>query len=449
MENNNSPFLSRKKNDIVVGICSDYSAQGFGVVKIDGFCVFVKGLLLEEKARIKLISLKKTYGYGIIEELLEVSKHRVEEKCTIASICGGCQLQHMSYEAQLQLKQNQMESLFERNAFDVVMNPILAAKEEWRYRNKVQVPFGEDKDGHLTYGFYRSHSNEIIPFEDCLVQSETSNELLMEIQKQLKNISKRRELRHVLIKHMTTTNEVMIVFVVREFFDELNLLVTQLVMQFPQIKSCIANINTRNDNVILGEEEILLYGKKHIKDILCGKEFLLSAKSFYQINHAQTERMYDYVMEVADIQEEDIVLDLYGGIGTMGIIASDKAEKVISVEIVKEAIEDGKKNAEINNVNNIEFFHGDVKDFMQEYSEKVDVVFVDPPRKGIDEETIDSILRISPNRIVYVSCDPQTLVRDLKILTETNYNITSVQPIDLFIGTVHIETVCTIAKRES
>ena len=449
MENNNSPFLSMKKNDVVVGVCSDYSAQGFGVVKIDGFCVFVKGLLLEEKARIKLISLKKTYGYGIIEELLEVSKHRGEEKCTIASICGGCQLQHMSYEAQLQLKQNQMESLFERNGFDIVINPILAAKEEWRYRNKVQVPFGEDKDGHLTYGFYRSHSNEIIPFEDCLVQSETSNELLMEIQKQLKNISKRRELRHVLIKHMTTTNEVMIVFVVREVFDELNLLVTQLVMQFPQIKSCIANINTRNDNVILGEEEILLYGKKHIKDILCEKEFLLSAKSFYQINHAQTERMYDYVMGVADIQEEDIVLDLYGGIGTIGIIASDKAKKVISVEIIKEAIEDGKKNAEINNVNNIEFFHGDVKDFIQEYSERVDVIFVDPPRKGMDGETITSILRINPKRIVYVSCDPQTLARDLNLLTETNYNITSVQPIDLFIGTVHIENVVSLHRNDS
>jgi len=446
MENNNSPFLSMKKNDVVVGVCSDYSAQGFGVVKIDGFCVFVKGLLLEEKARIKLVSLKKTYGYGIIEELLEVSKHRVEEKCRIASICGGCQLQHMSYEAQLQFKQNQMESLFERNGFDIVINPILAAKEEWRYRNKVQVPFGEDKDGHLTYGFYRSHSNEIIPFEDCLVQSKTSNELLMEIQKQLKNISKRNELRHVLIKHMTTTNEVMIVFVVREVFDELNLLVAQLIIQFPQIKSCIANINTRNDNVILGDKEVLLYGGNHIKDTLCGKEFLLSAKSFYQINHAQTERMYEYVMEVADIQKNDVVLDLYGGIGTMGIIASAKAKKVISVEIVKEAIDDGKKNAEINHVDNIEFFLGDVKDFMEEYDERVEVVLIDPPRKGIDVETITSILRINPKRIVYVSCDPQTLMRDLKLFTESDYELISVQPIDLFIGTVHIECVTLLNR---
>ena len=436
-----------KKNEIVIGTCVDYSNQGFGMVKIEGFCIFVKNLMKGEKAKIKVTALKKNYGYGIINELLVSSHNRALEKCGIASICGGCQLQHMDYEEQLAFKQTIIEKLLERNQIETTLHPIIEAKEQYRYRNKVQVPFGFDSKGEFCYGFYRNHSNEIITFSDCFVQSEESNQILKEIYEHLKYNPGNNELRHVLLKQMRGTQEIMVVFIARTYIIGLDELVTILVEKYPNIKSCILNINTRNDNVILGEKEVLLYGQNYVKDVLLGKSFLLSAKSFYQINSQQTEVLYQKVLSFANIQKDDTVLDLYGGIGTIGILASDYAKKVISVEVVAEAIKNGKENAILNQVTNMEFFHGDVKDFVNECHEKVDIIVVDPPRKGIDAETIKAMIEIEPEKIVYVSCDPNTLVRDLKLLIK-EYEIREIQPMDLFPLTIHTEVIVLLQREK-
>jgi len=434
-----------KKNDSIVASCVDYSEQGYGVVKIEGFCIFVKGLLKGEVAKIKLTAMKKNYGYAIVEELLEPSKNRVVEKCEIASVCGGCQLQHMNYEEQLNFKQNSIERLFERNHLECKVNSIIAGDDSHRYRNKVQVPFGVDKEGKLIYGFYRNHSNDIIQLDDCKIQSEQSNRLLLEIQQLLSEAINQKHLRHVLIKHMQNSDEIMVVFVAWKHFEELNKIVEALVKKHNNIKSCILNINTYDDNVILGKKEYLLYGENYVKDDLMGKTFLLSSKSFYQINSAQTAKLYQQTLSLANIQKNDVVLDLYGGIGTIGILASDFAKKVITVEVVKEAIEDGKNNAKLNQIENIEFFCGDVKKFMSQYHESVDIIIVDPPRKGIDVETISSMLEMKAKRIVYVSCNPNTLIRDLKLMNE-DYHIEIVQPVDMFPHTRHTEVIVLLQK---
>ena len=434
-----------KKNDSIVASCVDYSEQGYGVVKIEGFCIFVKGLLKGEVAKIKLTAMKKNYGYAIIEELFEPSKNRVVEKCEIASVCGGCQLQHMNYEEQLNFKQNSIERLFERNHLECKVNSIIAGDDSHRYRNKVQVPFGVDKEGKLIYGFYRNHSNDIIQLDDCKIQSEQSNRLLLEIQQLLSEAINQKHLRHVLIKHMQNSDEIMVVFVAWKHFEELNKIVEALVKKHNNIKSCILNINTYDDNVILGKKEYLLYGENYVKDDLMGKTFLLSSKSFYQINSAQTAKLYQQTLSLANIQKNDVVLDLYGGIGTIGILASDFAKKVITVEVVKEAIEDGKNNAKLNQIENIEFFCGDVKKFMSQYHESVDIIIVDPPRKGIDVETISSMLEMKAKRIVYVSCNPNTLIRDLKLMNE-DYHIEVVQPVDMFPHTRHTEVIVLLQK---
>ena len=434
-----------KKNDSIVASCVDYSEQGYGVVKIEGFCIFVKGILKGEVAKIKLTAMKKNYGYAIVEELLEPSKNRVVEKCEIASVCGGCQLQHMNYEEQLNFKQNSIERLFERNHLECKVNSIIAGDDSHRYRNKVQVPFGVDKEGKLIYGFYRNHSNDIIQLDDCKIQSEQSNRLLLEIQQLLSEAINQKHLRHVLIKHMQNSDEIMVVFVAWKHFEELNKIVEALVKKHNNIKSCILNINTYDDNVILGKKEYLLYGENYVKDDLMGKTFLLSSKSFYQINSAQTAKLYQQTLSLANIQKNDVVLDLYGGIGTIGILASDFAKKVITVEVVKEAIEDGKNNAKLNQIENIEFFCGDVKKFMSQYHESVDIIIVDPPRKGIDVETIPSMLEMKAKRIVYVSCNPNTLIRDLKLMNE-DYHIEIVQPVDMFPHTRHTEVIVLLQK---
>ena len=438
-----------KKNDEFISTCIDYDKYGNGVVRHEGIVFFVKGLINEEQAKIKCISMKKNYGYGKIVELIKISDERVEPKCSVFSSCGGCTLQHMSIKEQANFKKRVVENSFETIAkLNVDVHDVLYMEEPYRYRNKVQVPVQFDEK--LKIGFYRSFSNDIVEFDDCIVQSEISNEIIEYIKKELNKYSFKNIVRHILIKHSHYTNEVMVVLIVKkESLDSMTFFIDKLYEEFNQIKSIVVNINNRKDNVILGDKEIVVKGNKFIKEKLCGFNFNISSKSFFQINPYQTEILYKKVMELADIKEDEIVLDLYCGIGTIGMIASQYGKKVIGIEVVKEAIKDAIINAKENNINNIEFYCMDAQDgadMLIDNNLKPDVIIVDPPRRGLSKDVIDSIVTLSPNRLIYVSCDPSTLARDCKIFDENGYKVLTVIPVDMFGLTSHVETVVLMSR---
>ena len=439
-----------KKNEEFIGKCIDYDKDGNGIVKHDGFVYFVKGLIKDEVAKIKVISLKKNYGYGRIVDILEISENRVKPVCSVYKHCGGCNLQHMSFLEQANFKKSVVENTFRNIAnLDVEVNDVLSMEDPYRYRNKVQVPVQYDED--LKIGFYRSFSNVIVEFDDCVVQSKLSNNIIDYFRNELVKYEFKDLIRHVLIKHSHNLNEVMVVIVCREVITvEINEFVENLYNKFDEIKSIVLNVNKREDNVILGEEEYLLKGKDFIQEEICGYKFNISSKSFFQINPYQTEVLYSKAIEYAEIKSNEIVLDLYCGIGTIGIIASKYASKVIGIEVVEEAIEDAKENARINNVNNIEFYCMDAGDGANKLIEEnlnPDVIIVDPPRKGLNKKAVEAVLKLSPSRIVYVSCNPSTLARDCKRFNDNGYSIDKVQPVDMFPLTVHVECV-TLMSRE-
>lgn len=441
-----------RKNDEFIASCIDYDKDGNGVVKHDGFVFFVKNLIKEEQARIKIISLKKNYGYGKVVEILKESKERKNPPCSVYKTCGGCSLQHMSSLEQANFKKNIVINSFKSIAkMDVKVNDVLTMNNPYRYRNKVQVPVQFDEE--LKIGFYRSFSNTIVEFDDCIVQSEISNNIIDFIKKELKNYEFKNIIRHIIIKHSHNTNEIMIVIVSKEVITlEINEFIENLSKSFKEIKSIILNVNKRNDNVILGEDEYLLKGSKYIKEDLCGFTFNISSKSFFQINPYQTEILYEKAMEYANIKPNEVVLDLYCGIGTIGMVASRYAKKVIGIEVVEEAIKDAKENAKNNNVNNIEFYCMDAgigANKLIEEDLKPDVIIVDPPRKGLNKNAIEAILTLSPSRLVYVSCDPSTLARDCKIFNENGYSIKKVQPVDMFPQTTHVETIALLQRDNS
>ncbi len=439
-----------KKNDKFIGKCLGYSVDGLGIVKEEGFVFFVKDMIADEEGEIVVTSLKKNYGYGKCLKHTKISEHRQEAVCTIYKSCGGCQLQHFDQEEQRNFKRQKVKDCFRSIAkIEVDVLEVLDMENPFRYRNKVQVPI-QSKDREIKMGFYRNHTQEIIEFEDCRVQTELSNQILKYCKKKIQEYQCGADLRHILVKHAHEANQVMIVLVVRRYpFVNSEQFVQVLLEKFPQIESVIANINTREGNVILSNKEITLSKKDYIIEELDGLTFKISSKSFYQINPRQTAILYRKVMEFADLTGEEIVVDLYCGTGTIGLFASSKARKVIGIEIVEAAIKDAKENAIMNGTNNVEFICADAKEGARELvqrQEKVDVVIVDPPRKGCDESTLASIIQINPNRIIYVSCNPATLARDVKKLSQEGYQVNKVQPVDMFPMTNHVETVCLLSK---
>lgn len=441
-----------KKNDRLIGTCTGYTVEGAGIVKTDNFCFFVKNVLKGEKVEFVVTALKKTYGYGHLIEVLESSNERVEPVCKMFKQCGGCTLQHFSEKEQATFKTERVVECFKQIAhLDVDVFPILSAKDPLHYRNKVQIPFGKNKEGNLTSGFYRAHSHDIVDCKECHVQSDIQNKLHQFIFHELQTSPMSSEIRHVLIKHAFKTQEVMVVLIAKkQELNGMNELVEKIVNNFDCVKSIILNINDRDDNVILGEKEILLYGREWIQD-QCGEfKFNISSKSFYQINSAQTEVLYDKAIEYAQLSGNEIVLDLYCGIGTIGIFASKYAKRVLGVEIVKEAIENAKENAKLNGIENIEFICGDAGEIaldLVKNNMRPDVIIVDPPRKGLDNHGIDAIVEMSPQRLVYVSCNPATLARDCALLNEKRYEVKKVQPVDMFPMTSHVESVVLLQRR--
>ncbi|WP_301080525.1 23S rRNA (uracil(1939)-C(5))-methyltransferase RlmD [Thomasclavelia cocleata] len=449
-----------KKNDYFYGECVDLTHDGQGVVKVDNFTYFVKGMLVGETGRLKVIKVLKNYAIARLIELDEVSKYRIEPKCSVFKPCGGCQLQHLSKEGQMLFKTKRVKDCLERigNCF-VTVNDCLMMEEPWYYRNKVQMPIGV-KGNHLVTGFYKQKSNEIIPCDNCFIQNKLSNQItnrVKELMEEFKiypydKLSHQGNIKHILTKFGYHTNEIMLVLIsYRNKIKDVNKLVEIIVKEFPMIKTVIQNINPRIDNVILGEQEVILYGNGYIYDTLLDNKYKISLKSFYQVNPIQVEKLYLKAIEFADLSKDDVVLDAYCGIGTITLSVAKYVKKVYGVEIVDAAIADAKNNANLNNINNVEFTCADAGKYMIELvndNQHLDVVFVDPPRKGCSSEFLDYLVAAAPKKIVYISCDVATQARDIKFLQEFSYTADICQPVDMFPQTTHVET-CVLLQRQT
>lgn len=443
----------------LVGKCVDYTFDGKGIVKKDNRVIFVEGVLKDEEVEIEIIHEGKNQTLGRLTKIIKSSPYRVKPFCPLAKDCGGCVLQHLQYEKQLEFKKNHVQDCINKfSKLDIRVKDCIGMKNPFNYRNKSQVPFSMEKK-KICYGFYKLNTHKIIQMDHCAIQTEDADEIL----KTLADLMKRYKLsayeedkrkgifRHVLIKKGFSTNEIMVVLVTNvNSFPNRKEIVKELVRKHPNIKTIVQNINTRDTNVILGEKETVLYGNGYIEDVLLGVRFKISSKSFYQVNPIQTATLYSKAIELAELSENDRVLDTYCGIGTIGLIASKNVDEVIGVEIVKDAIKDAKNNALINNINNANFVLADASDFMVDLaktSEKMDVVFVDPPRKGCDDKFLSSLMKLAPKKIVYISCNPSTLARDLGILKE-KYDVLEVQPVDMFPHTYHIETIAMLKLKK-
>lgn len=439
-----------KKNEQFIGICSDLTENGLGVVRKDGFCFFVKDCLPSEEVEVHITAVKKNFGFGIVKQRLTTSPFRVAPRCSVFKQCGGCQLQHLNYSAQLDFKRKRVEDCFKRiGKIEVEAKPCLGMSDPWNYRNKVQVPVSVT-DGIVRAGFYRNNTHDIVEYDTCHVQTNLQNEIIQFFKKRMIDLRCEDVFRHLLIKHAHHTNEVMVVMIVKKYpFYHAKELADECIKEFPQIKSVLVNINEREDNVILGNQEICLAGSMSIMEECDGLLFNISSKSFYQINPSQTQILYRKAIELAELTGNETVADVYCGTGTIGIFASRYAKKVIGIEIIASAIEDACCNARKNQIDNIDFICGDAGACTQRLAEAgttIDVAIVDPPRKGLDKLTINALVQMSPQKIVYVSCDPATLARDCACFNEKNYHVIEVQPIDLFPHTVHVESVVLLLR---
>lgn len=466
------------KNQIVTITIEDIGNDGEGIGKYEGYTLFVKGAVVGDVAKVKVLKAKKTYGYAKVEELLSPSAYRVNPKCPVAGKCGGCQLQHLSYDRQLAYKADKVKNCMLRiggiakERLNAITEPILGMDEPFYYRNKAQYPVGAGKDGKPVMGFYAGHSHNIIDCTDCAIQ-EPVNAVILPVIKAFmeeKSISAYEEesgkglLRHVLTRVGFTTKEVMVCLIIngKKFpeAEELAFRVAGAVKEFKDgngnggyaLKSLCLNVNTEKNNVILGKEILPVYGESYITDYIGNIKYQISPLSFYQVNPKQTVKLYEKALEYADLSGKETVWDLYCGIGTISLFLAQKAKKVYGVEIIPQAIEDAKVNSKINNINNAEFFAGAAEEVMPaKYKEsgdtmKADVICVDPPRKGCEERLLDTVVAMEPKRIVYVSCDPATLARDVKHLEENGYELKKVCPVDQFGHTGHVETVCLLEQ---
>ena len=424
------------KNDIVRCECVDMAVDGSGIARSGDLVVFVKEMIKGEIADVKITKEKKSYSYGIIDQMIQPSPERIVSDCPIAYKCGGCDFRHISYDYQLQLKKEILTNILK--PFEVA--DIVPDEVHYYYRNKVQIPY---RDGKM--GFYRKYSNDIVEFDDCLIESKTANEIIADLKTLLMDHPDANRIRHILIKQSHDQKETMVAFITYEKVD-LSGITAFLTKKYPSICSVILNINEKDTNVILGEEDILLYGKPYIIDSFDGIEVMISLKSFYQVNHRQMCKLYALVKELSHCTTESRILDLYCGIGTISLYMARHAGQVTGVEIVREAVANAKENAKLNDIGNADFILADASKGMDPYLKDRDIVIVDPPRKGLSKELIGSLIENKTDRIIYVSCNPQTLARDLKLF-EDAYRIGEIHPVDMFPYTIHCECVVRLDKR--
>ncbi|WP_246615675.1 23S rRNA (uracil(1939)-C(5))-methyltransferase RlmD [Aneurinibacillus thermoaerophilus] len=452
--------LPLKKNQTVELVIEDLSHEGNGVGRYQGYTLFVPGALPGETIIAKATKLKKQFGYARLMEIREPAASRAEPPCPIYKRCGGCMLQHMDYDAQLAFKRKLVEENLRRigKIEGALIHPTIGMEDPWRYRNKAQVPIGEEEGG-LIGGFYAQRSHEIIDMKECLIQHEKSDEVVACVKEIAGKYGIRAYdeeahsglLRHVVTKVGFATGEVMIVLVTNgERIPHAEALVQELVEAIPGVKSIVQNINTKRTNVIFGDVTRVLWGEEYIYDTIGDVKFAISARSFYQVNPVQTERLYKKALEYAALTGEENVIDAYCGIGTISLFLAQKAKHVFGVEIVPEAIEDAKRNARLNEMDNVTFAVGEAETVIPRWYEEgnvADVIVVDPPRKGCDEKLLQTIIAMKPKRVVYVSCNPATLARDLRILEDGGYKMAEVQPVDMFPHTAHVECCALLIKK--
>ena len=508
----NERMMEWKKNDRIQVRIEDVSDEGLGIGRTEGYAWFIKDTVIGDLAEAGVMKMKKTYGFARLIQVLEPSPWRIEPKCPVARACGGCQLQAMDYQEQLRFKERKIYHNLRRigglkqlalpgkggdiDAWDmddedidaegkdaggkdaggkdaggkdvggkdarvVEMEPIIGMENPWRYRNKAQFPFGKDKDGRIVCGFYAGRTHAIIETDDCLLGVEENREILNTIRTYMEDfrISPYEEashtglVRHALIRKGFSTGELMVCLVIngKKLPDEEQL--TKRLRRIKGMHSISYNINQEKTNVILGKETVNLYGPGYITDKIGDISYRISPKSFYQVNPAQTKKLYDVALEYAELSGNEVVWDLYCGIGTISLFLAQKAKMVYGVEVVPEAIEDARQNARQNGIENAAFFVGKAEEVLPEQFHKhqvyADVIVVDPPRKGCDKACLDTIVEMAPKRVVYVSCDSATLARDVKYLGERGYEVTRVRGVDQFGWGVHVETVVSIQRKDT
>ena len=437
----------------------DLGTGGEGIGKVEGFTVFVPGVLPGEKAKVEITQVKKNFCFGKCVEIIEKSPYRRKPVCSCAEECGGCTLQHFDYEKQLFFKHKRVKDVLERIAGfkDVKVLDVEGMEDPYHYRNKMQFPVTIRK-GKAQFGFYSAKSHDIIPFEKCYIADERNDEISKVIRNYIDEnhisvYNKRSHkglIRHVITRVGRKTGEIMVMIVINgKYLPKKDLLVNEL-KKIKGMKTIVLNENTEDTSLITGRRTTVIYGSGYISDYIGSLKFDISPMSFYQVNPVQTEKLYSHALELADLKGHENVLDIYCGIGTISLFMAQKAKHVLGVEIVDAAIKDAKHNAKINGINNAEFITGAAEDVIPEIYEKgykADVIVIDPPRKGCDKAVLDTIIKLNPEKVVYVSCEPSSFARDLKVLCENGYEMGEVQPVDQFCHSMNVEsTVCLKRK---
>ncbi|MDD7114326.1 MAG: 23S rRNA (uracil(1939)-C(5))-methyltransferase RlmD [Lachnospiraceae bacterium] len=456
--------MELKKNQEILLTIEDFTKEGEGLGKYQGFPLFVKDTVIGDVAKVSVTKLKKNYGYARLVEIIEPSPDRVIPPCPVARQCGGCKIQQLSYEKQKEFKWNQVANCMKRIGgfadIESKMEPVYGMEEPWHYRNKAQFPIGKDKEGNLVAGFYAGRTHSIVPNTNCLIQAKVNQQILETVLSYMKanHISSYDEtshtglVRHVLTRVGFTTGEIMVCLILngkKEQLKNVSALINEL-KTIPGMTSIIVNTNKEKTNKILGPVCQTLWGKDYIEDYIGNVRYQIGPLSFFQVNPSQTKVLYSKALEYADLKGQEVVWDLYCGIGTISLFLAQKAKQVYGVEIIKEAIDDARNNARINEMDNVTFYVGKAEEIVPAQYEKTgirpDVIVVDPPRKGCEASLLHTMTQMQPERIVYVSCDPGTLARDCKILCEEGYEIKKVAVVDQFSHSVHVESVVLLSK---
>ena len=459
--------MELKKNQEILLTIEDFTKEGEGLGKYQGFPLFVKDTVIGDVAKVSVTKLKKNYGYARLVEIIEPSQDRVIPPCPVARQCGGCKIQQLSYEKQKEFKWNQVANCMKRIGgfadIESKMEPVYGMEEPWHYRNKAQFPIGKDKEGNLVAGFYAGRTHSIVPNTNCLIQANVNQQILETVLSYMKvnHISSYDEtnhtglVRHVLTRVGFTTGEIMVCLILngkKEQLKNVSALINEL-KTIPGMTSIIVNTNKEKTNKILGPVCQTLWGKDYIEDYIGNVRYQIGPLSFFQVNPSQTKVLYSKALEYADLKGQEVVWDLYCGIGTISLFLAQKAKQVYGVEIIKEAIDDARNNARINEMDNVTFHVGKAEEIVPAQYEKTgirpDVIVVDPPRKGCEASLLHTMTQMQPERIVYVSCDPGTLARDCKILCEEGYEIKKVAVVDQFSHSVHVESVVAIQRKDT
>ena len=446
------------KNQVYEAVITDYTSEGQGVAHIEGCAVFIPNAICGEKCTVRIEKAAKNWAAGKMVEILERSPHRINRECPVAKLCGGCDFWHMDYAEESRLKAERVRNCLNRMAGETLENlPILAAESCYGYRNKAQYPVSSHK-GRAFAGFFRAGTHQVVENDRCLILPETmdlvKNAVITYMNEQkvtaYDELAHQGLVRHIYVRRGPVSKQILVCLAIngRKIPKE-QLLIAKL-KQIPGFATLVLSVNTKKGNVVLGDEFITLYGPGYIEDTLCGLRFRLSPRSFYQVNHAQAERLYQAAIAQAEITKEDTVLDLYCGVGTITLAMAKAAGRVIGVEVVPQAVEDARDNALRNGIENAEFFCGDAGQAALELEKqgiRADVVVVDPPRKGLNADTIEALARFAPRRIVYVSCDPATLARDVALLKERGYAVKNAMAADLFPRCSHVESVVCLTRK--